>query len=116
MDKTSKKVTKDPKRVDAARKGREKYMNKLKESILNDAKKCGGDTTNASNETTSATSTATTTTRSNDTYVFGVGILAIGACVFFTYQVKNEKQDNDRLEAQHEQKKQDQPPKRRHML
>ena len=39
MDKTSEKVTKDPKRVEAARKGREKYMNKLKESILNDAKK-----------------------------------------------------------------------------
>ena len=39
MDKTSKKVTKDPRRVDVARKGREKYMNKLKERILNDAKK-----------------------------------------------------------------------------
>ena len=39
MDKTSEKVTKDPKHVEAARKGREKYMNKLKESILNDAKK-----------------------------------------------------------------------------
>ena len=39
MYKTSKKVTKDPKRVEAARKGREKYMNKLKERILNDAKK-----------------------------------------------------------------------------
>ena len=38
MDKTEK-VTKDPKRVEAACKGREKYMNKLKESILNDAKK-----------------------------------------------------------------------------
>ena len=39
MDKTSEKVIKDPKSVEAARKGREKYMNKLKESILNDAKK-----------------------------------------------------------------------------
>ena len=39
MDKTSEKVTKDPKRVEAARRGREKYMNKLKESILNDGKK-----------------------------------------------------------------------------
>ena len=38
MDKTEK-VIKDPKRVEAARKGREKDMNKLKESILNDAKK-----------------------------------------------------------------------------
>ena len=108
MDKTSQKVvTKDPKRVEAARKGREKYMNKLKESILNDAKKGGRDTTNASNETTSPTSNAssettsatstaatpatstnntTTTTRSNDTYIYGVGmlaVLAIGVCVFF---------------------------------
>ena len=96
MDKTSKKVTKDkdPKRVDAARKGREKYMNKLKESILNDAKKGAGDTTNASNETSSASITATTpatntnnttTIRSNDTYVYGVGMLAALAtdvCVF----------------------------------
>ena len=39
MDKTSQKVTKDPKRVEKARKVRENYMNKLKESILNDAKK-----------------------------------------------------------------------------
>ena len=39
MNKTSKKVTKDPKQVDAACKGREKYINKLKEGILNDAKK-----------------------------------------------------------------------------
>ena len=38
MDKAEK-VTKDPKRVEAARKGREKYMNKLKKSILNDTKK-----------------------------------------------------------------------------
>ena len=81
-------------------------------------------TNNASNETTSATNNASnettsasnnTTTRSNDIYVYGVGILAVlavGACVFFTYQVKNKKQDNDRPTAQHEQK---QPPKRRHI-
>ena len=98
-------------------------MNKYKESILNDAKKGSGDTTNTSNETTNATNTATTpatstnsitnTTRSNDTYVFDVGIpavLAIGACVFFaynTFQPKNKKLVNE---------KQDQTPKRRHML
>ena len=43
-------------------------------------------TNNSSNETTSVTST--TTTRSNDTYVYGDGIiavLAIGVCVFFAY-------------------------------
>ena len=39
MDKTSEKVTKDPKHVQAGRKGRENYMKKYKESILNDAKK-----------------------------------------------------------------------------
>ena len=70
--------------------------------------------------TTPATSTNNiTTTRSNDTYVYGIGMLAvvpIGVCVFFTYQAKNNKQDYDRLAAQHEQKKQDQPPKQCHML
>ena len=93
-------------------------MNKLKKSILNDAKKGSGDTTNASNKTTSATNTATnpaagTTARPNYTYVYGVGMLAvlsISVCVFFAYnnfQPKNKKFVNE---------KQDQPPKRRHML
>ena len=125
MGKTSVKVTKDPKRVEEARKGREKYINKFKKSILNDAEKGGGDTTNtsnettnASNETTSAANTATnpaasTNARPNDTYVYGFGILAvlaIGVCLFFaynTFQPKNKKLVNER---------QDQPPKRRHML
>ena len=121
MDKSSEKITKDPKRVAAALKGREKYMNKLKESILIDAKKGSGNTTNASNETISATNTATTpvtstnstTTRSNGTYIYGVGllaVLAIGVCVFFAhtaFQPKNKKLVKE---------KQDQPPKRRHML
>ena len=40
MDKTSQKVTKDkdPKRADAGRKGRDSFMKKSKEKILNDAK------------------------------------------------------------------------------
>ena len=89
MEKTSQKVTKDkdPKRIDARSKGRENFMTKMKENILNDAKKGGGDTTNSSNETTSHTTnsshettsstnnlsnettiiTNTATTRSNDT-------------------------------------------------
>ena len=80
---------------------KKKYMNKLKESILNDVKKGSGDTTsecneatsatnNASNETTSVTNTAST--RPNDTYVYGVGILAvvaIGVPVFFAYNTNN---------------------------
>ena len=122
MDKTPQKVTKDPKRVEESRKGKEKYMNKLKKSILNDAKKGSGDNSNVINETTSATSTTTTpttsttstaTTRPSDTYIYGVGILAvlvITICVYFTYnsfQVTNKKNVNG---------KQDQPPKRLHML
>ena len=88
-DKTEK-VTKDPKRVEAAHKGREKYMNKLKESISNDTKKGSKDTSNASNETTSTTNTATslnntTTTRSSDAYVYGLGILA----VLFSLKIQN---------------------------
>ena len=123
MDKTPEKVRrdKDPKRVEAAHKGREKYMNKLNKSILNDVKKGSGDTTNASNEATSATNNAsnettsvtnTATTRSNDTYVYGVGIFAvlvIGACVFFAYNTSQAKK-------QANEEKQDQPPKQRPML
>ena len=112
MDKTSQKVTKDkdPKRIDAGRKGRKNFMNKMKENILNDAKKGSEDTTNSSNETTSPTNNSsnettnatnnasnettrvsnTATTRSNDTCVYGVGILAvlaIGVSVFFAYNL-----------------------------
>ena len=118
MDKTEN-VTKDSRRVEAARKGREKYMDKLKESIPNDVKKGIRDTTNASNETTSVTNT--TTARSNYTYVYSVGIfavLAIGVCVFFaynTFQPKIKKLTNDHSTARHEQKK-DQLPKRHPML
>ena len=47
MNRTSEKVTKDPKRIEVARKDKEKYMNKLKESIVNDVKKGSRDTSNA---------------------------------------------------------------------
>ena len=93
IGKTPKKVKrhKDPKRVEEAHKGREKYVNKLKESFLNDVEKGSGDTTNASDEATSATNNASNentsaTARSNHTYAYGVGILAdlaIGVCGFF---------------------------------
>ena len=96
-------------------------MNKLKESMLNDIEKVRGHTTNGSNETTSATNNSsnettsvinTATTRPNDTYVYGVGIiavLAIGVCVFFAYNTfpKNKKLISE---------KKDQPSKRCHML
>ena len=74
MDKKSQKVRKDkdPKRADAGRKGRDNFMKKMKENILNDAKKGDGDTTNSSNEINSSTNNSsnegtsvnnTTTTR-----------------------------------------------------
>ena len=53
------------------------------------------------------------TTKPSDTYIYGVctlAVIAIGVCVFFPYntsQAANKKQVNE---------KQDQPPKRRHML
>ena len=49
---------------------------------------------------------------SNDAYVYGVGMLAflaIGVCVFFTYNTFQPKKTTN-------EEKQDQPPKRRHML
>ena len=121
MDKTSQIVTKDPKRVEAARKGRENYINKLKESILNDVEKGSEDISNASNEPSNATAgltiPANVTTNpatnaskgSSDTCIYGVGILAvstIGVCVFFKYNKK----------AGHVIHEQPIKPKRRHML
>ena len=97
-------------------------MKKMKENISNHAKKGGGDTTNSSHDTTSPTTISsnettsvinTATTRPNDTYVYGVSMLAvfaIGVCVFFAYNTlrpKNKKIINN---------KQDPPPKRRHKL
>ena len=109
MGKTSEEVTKDPKRVEEARKDREKYMNRSTESILNDVKNGSGDTSNSSNETTSVTNTATT--RSNDTYVYGIGVIAvvpISVCAFFAYNTFQSKKIVN--------EKQDQPPKRGHIL
>ena len=51
------------------------------------------------------------TVRSNDSYVYGVGILAVDAidvCVFFAYNTSQAKKLVN--------EKQDQPPKRSHML
>ena len=103
----------------------------MKENTLNDAKKghstnssneTASSITNSSNETTSVTNNAsnetisvtnTATTRSNDTYVYGIGIVAVLAisvcvCVFFaynTFQPKFKKLTNDRSTSQHQQKK-----------
>ena len=57
--------------------------------------------------------TNTATTRSNDTYVYGVGILAvlaIGVCVFFAYDTFQPKNKKIVIE------KQDQQPKRLHVF
>ena len=60
-------------------------MNKLKEGVLNDAKKSGEDISNASNTNVTAGATAGTATP-NHAYIYGVGdaaFLAISVCVFF---------------------------------
>ena len=130
MDKTSQKVKKDPNRQEAARKGRENYMNKLKESILNDASKAGKNSSNAGNDTTDATICATTsatgaanaptdaTTKSNDAYIYSVGkvaFLAIGPFVFFGYKKKSFQTAN-KGQANEEQQQHFKPPKQCYMF
>ena len=121
MDKASEKVTKDRKRQERDKKSHETYMKRLKEKILEDNQMPTSSKSSSTGDPTSSTSSSTGdpmpstlshTTRSNNTYVYGVGILAvlaIGACVFFAYNTfpKSKKLVNE---------KQDQPPKRRHML
>ena len=75
-----------------------------------------------SKEQSTIQSTEQSSVQSNGPYVHGVGILfvlAIGVCAFFAYNTFQAKKIlkivNDCLASQHEQK-QDQPPKRRHML
>ena len=121
MDKTSEKVTKDPKRQQRGKKSHETYMKRLKEKILEDNQL---PTTSPMDRSTPSSpsstpltssfkrdptpSTPSHSTRSNDTYVYGVGILAvlaIGVCVFFIFQAKNKKIIN---------KKQNQPLQRVH--
>ena len=80
-------------------------MKKRKEEILRNKEQ--------STVQSTGQSSVQSTEQSNDTYVYGVGILAvlaIGVCVFFiynTFQPKNKKLVNE---------KQNQPAKRRHML
>ena len=118
-DKTSEKVKKDPKRQERGKKAYETHMKKLKKQILKDNQLPTPSPTNRPTpSTSSSTGNSTPSTpshhaRPNDTYVYGVGILAVlttGVCVFFacnTFQPKNKKIIN---------KKKGQPPKRRHML
>ena len=92
-------------------------MKKRKEEILRNKEQSTVQSTVQSTEQSSLQSTEQSTeqlsVQSNEAYVYGVSILAvlaIGICVFFAYktsQAANKKQVNE---------KQDQPPKRRHML
>ena len=53
-------------------------MNKLKESILNDAKKVMNSRNDPTNVTASATIIAPdATTRSSNTYIYGIGIVTV---------------------------------------
>ena len=62
-NKGTKEVMKDPKRQEAVRKDKEKYVNKLKESILNEAtKSCSRDTSKAKNDAIISTTSATIST------------------------------------------------------
>ena len=113
MDK-QKVVKKDPKRQERGKKSHETYMKRLKEKILEDNPLLTPSSTDNSTLSTSSStgnstpSTPYHTTRSSDTYVYGIGILAvltIGACVFFVY---NTSQDGNKKLVN---EKQDQPPK-----
>ena len=119
MDKTSQKVTKDPKKAEQGKKSYETRMKRLKEQILEEYQRttscsaCDLTPSTSSSICDPTLSTSSHATRSNDTYVYGVYMLAVLAIVFvyfFAYntsQAKNKKLVNE---------KKDRPPKRRHML
>ena len=82
MDKAPKKVTKDQTRVEAARKGRETYMNNWKESILNDVEKV------ILPIQAMKLPASPTPLLQDQVIIVSMGMLAflaIGACVFFAY-------------------------------
>ena len=99
MDKAPKKVTKDQTRVEAARKGRDTYMNNWKESILNDVEKVilpiQAMTLSAPSAMQAMKLPASPTPLLQDQVIIVsmgmLAFLAIGACVFFadnTFQLK----------------------------
>ena len=106
MDKTSEKVTKDPKRQEQGKKSHETYMKRLKEKILEDNQLPIPSPMDRPTASTSSStgdpmlSTPSHITRPNGTYVYGVGIIAvvaIGVCVYFaynTFQPKNSSMKN----------------------
>ena len=102
MERASEEVTKDPKRQERCKKSHETYMKRLKEKIIEDSQLPTPSTTDGPTPSTPSSTPPTTSctgdptpstrfhgTRSNYTYVYGVGILAvlaIGVCVFFAYK------------------------------
>ena len=92
MNKKSQKVTKNPKRQDRGKKSHETYMKRLKEKILDDKHLLTPPPTDRPvPSTSSSTGNSTPSTRShaersNDTYVYGVCILApchCCLCIFY---------------------------------
>ena len=81
-------------------------MKKRKKEILRNKERPTEQSTQQSTQQPSVNSTV----HSNDTYVYGVGmlaVLAIGVCVFFAYNTFQPKQVNEKM---------DQPPKRLHVF
>ena len=92
-------------------------MKRVKDKILEDNHLPTHSTSSSMSDPTFSTSSSTGdptpstpchTIRSNDTYVYGVGILAvlaIGVCVFFAYNTflaKNKKQANEKKRINHQ--------------
>ena len=95
MSDDNKTKQKDPKRQEAARKGHEKYMAKLKQDILKNSSTSGGNGTNkgtihGSNDTTTGSNDSSNDATKGSTYanfnhVYGVGavaVLALAVCTF----------------------------------
>ena len=73
---------------EVARKDREKYINKSKESVLNDARKSDEDIWNASSDESDPTTTSAVgvINKSNDVYIYNFcvfTVLSTDACRFF---------------------------------
>ena len=109
------KKQKDPKRQEAAKKGHEKYMAKLKEDILKNSSMHGGvDGTNGGTDGTTGTVDGGngSSTYTNFSYIHGVGavaVLALGVCIFVIPKLTKTKTEPS-------EKKEKQPKIKRNML
>ena len=102
MDKTSQKVTKDPKRQEQGRKSYETYMKRLKKQILEDNQlptpSLMGNSTPSTPSSTPSTSSPTCDSMpftpshaagSNDTYVYGIIYLLYLPLAFVYFCIQN---------------------------